>query len=261
MFIFVAAFFARASRVSHVPDVTEFKLLFAALLLAGFFAVGCWTAYMALEPYVRRRWPHTIISWTRVLSGKLRDPVVGGHILIGAAFGATIAVLTAIGLSLAGTYGLRLPFSSMLSGAKGMFALASMRAWDAVFRGLFLLFIAFFFKVFFRREWLAVLGVAATLMATALVFEVPESPLTPAAVSAIVVPLAVAFEYLVLRFGLLPVIVAAYTALLMITLPLTADLSAPATEASILMLCSVAALALFGFHSTLAGRPLFKLEL
>ena len=60
-----------------------------ALLTAGFF----WTLYMALEPYVRRRWPQSMIAWSRLLGGAIRDPVVGGNLLIGVAFGVGVALI------------------------------------------------------------------------------------------------------------------------------------------------------------------------
>ena len=52
-----------------------------------------WLLYLAVEPFVRRRWPQTIVSWSRILGGKLRDPLVGGDILIGVAFGLFWALL------------------------------------------------------------------------------------------------------------------------------------------------------------------------
>jgi hypothetical protein len=256
VFVFVAGFLTWACRASHVPDVTEFTLLFLTLLLLGFNAVLFWTVYMAFEPYVRRRWPHAIISWSRILSGRFRDPLVGGHILIGVTFGAVIVVLITSGLWLAGLYGLRLPSFWMLSGATGVFAHALENVLAAVTHGLALLFFTFFSKVFFRTEWLAVV----VIVPFAFVFEAPW-PLAPAAVILIIVPFISALVYLLLRGGLLSATVAIYTFYVLIALPLTADLSAPATGASILMLCIVAVLALFGFHSTLAWKSLFKLDL
>src|SRR5713226_7810476 len=46
-----------------------------------------------LEPYVRQRWPHAIISWSRLLAGRLRDAKVGGDILVGIASGCAMALL------------------------------------------------------------------------------------------------------------------------------------------------------------------------
>src|SRR5207244_944377 len=121
VFLFVVQFVRWACKASHVPDLTESALTFAALLYAGFIAVEYWTVYMACEPYVRRHWPHAIVSWTRILSGKLDDPVVGGHILMGTCIGAAVTVLITVGIALAGDYSLRLPSYWMLSGARGTF--------------------------------------------------------------------------------------------------------------------------------------------
>ena len=55
-------------------------------LFLGAFASSLWQAfllyvlYVALEPYVRRRWPDALVSWTRVLAGRFRDPLVGRDI-------------------------------------------------------------------------------------------------------------------------------------------------------------------------------------
>ena len=40
--------------------------------------------YIGLEPALRRRWPHRIVSWTRALDGRFRDPLVGRDLLAGA---------------------------------------------------------------------------------------------------------------------------------------------------------------------------------
>src|ERR1700680_2826682 len=54
-----------------------------------------WALYMALEPYVRRRWPQSMVTWSRVLRGGFRDPLVGGHLLVGVALGIGLALLNA----------------------------------------------------------------------------------------------------------------------------------------------------------------------
>jgi serine/threonine-protein kinase len=43
------------------------------------------TVYLAVEPWVRRLWPHAMITWARVLAGRWRDIVVGRDVLIGIA--------------------------------------------------------------------------------------------------------------------------------------------------------------------------------
>ena len=45
---------------------------------------------MALEPYARRMWPKTMISWVRLLNGRFRDPLVGRDILAGSIGGMVV---------------------------------------------------------------------------------------------------------------------------------------------------------------------------
>ncbi len=45
---------------------------------------------ISLEPLLRRVWPRTLISWTRLLSGYVRDPLVGRDVLIGMLAGVTV---------------------------------------------------------------------------------------------------------------------------------------------------------------------------
>ena len=92
--VFVLEIAAWALRASHVADFnTELVLLSRgagnALLNAGVLGL----LYLALEPYVRRSWPDSLISWTRLLSGRLVDPLVGSHVLVGIAYGVASGLL------------------------------------------------------------------------------------------------------------------------------------------------------------------------
>lgn len=53
-------------------------------------AVLLWTLYLALEPELRARWPHSIVTWNRLLAGRWRDAQVGAHILIGSTVGVLL---------------------------------------------------------------------------------------------------------------------------------------------------------------------------
>jgi hypothetical protein len=39
--------------------------------------------YLALEPYVRRLWPQSLVSWSRLLMGHVTDPMVARDVLVG----------------------------------------------------------------------------------------------------------------------------------------------------------------------------------
>jgi eukaryotic-like serine/threonine-protein kinase len=78
-----------ALKADHVAGFGEFRLLIAGLSWSLFCGSLVWVLYMALEPWIRRRWPQALITWTRLLQGRLRDPLVGRDILVG----ITVAVL------------------------------------------------------------------------------------------------------------------------------------------------------------------------
>jgi len=58
-----------------------------ALQISFGVALLAWLAYVGFEPYVRRRWPHILVTWTRLLDGRWRDPLVGRSILVGLLLG------------------------------------------------------------------------------------------------------------------------------------------------------------------------------
>jgi hypothetical protein len=60
-------------------SLTTWYVAFALVVLnTARLAVG----YLALEPFVRRRWPWRLIGWRRLLDGRFRDPWVGRDVLI-----------------------------------------------------------------------------------------------------------------------------------------------------------------------------------
>ena len=61
-----------------------------------------WLLYLAVEPYVRRFWPSTVVSWSRLMARQWRDPLVGRDILFGVALGVLIHVVD-MGSDVAGT--------------------------------------------------------------------------------------------------------------------------------------------------------------
>lgn len=82
---------------SHVSRGTHW--IPAGFLLASWAAFGAmmsWTFYAALEPFARRHWPQMLISWTRLLDGRWRDPLVGRDILIGGILGLALRHIDAI---------------------------------------------------------------------------------------------------------------------------------------------------------------------
>ncbi len=76
-------------------------VIWKVLSEASFSMVVMGVLYMALEPYVRRRMPQALISWTRILEGRWRDPRAGGDILTGmATYAAFVAIMVALSIVL-----------------------------------------------------------------------------------------------------------------------------------------------------------------
>ena len=78
----------------HVSSISaEWIRLITGTAFALFLGGALYVVYLALEPFLRRSWPTMLVGWTRLLSGRVRDPIVGRDVLIGVAFGVALAVV------------------------------------------------------------------------------------------------------------------------------------------------------------------------
>ena len=111
---------------------------------------------MALEPYVRRRWPQTLISWSAVLIGRVRDAVVGRDVLIGCAAGVGADAAQRLLGDVAAARG-RLaeprptPFRSRARAA--YLALVFLSIPHAIREALFFFFLIFLLRAVLRNQW------------------------------------------------------------------------------------------------------------
>ena len=87
-FVFAAWAVAWFFGAHHVPNFDELALFIEFLVWGLVWSCFIWVLYIALEPYVRRRWPATLVSWSRLLAGDFRDPLVGRDVLAGCLLGA-----------------------------------------------------------------------------------------------------------------------------------------------------------------------------
>ena len=76
---FLAALFG----ADHVFATGELAIIISTLSSSLLMAAVGWLLYIGIEPYVRRRWPQTLVSWNRLLLGQFRDPLLGRDVLIG----------------------------------------------------------------------------------------------------------------------------------------------------------------------------------
>jgi serine/threonine-protein kinase len=83
--------------IRHMIDL---QVTVAPLARAIWLGGLTWLVYLGMEPVVRRRWPNFLISWTRLLSGRTRDPLVWRDILIGCTFGSIFGPIYALSIIL-----------------------------------------------------------------------------------------------------------------------------------------------------------------
>src|SRR5262245_14015568 len=72
--IFCALMLDFALSANHAASLVDevLSLVRFAAAKALFWAGTLWVLYLAIEPYLRRRWPERIISWSRLLAGRWR---------------------------------------------------------------------------------------------------------------------------------------------------------------------------------------------
>src|SRR5690606_15481321 len=90
----IAAWTLGASLTGFPGD--DFPRLFAAMGVALFEAGVLWLTYLALEPYVRRHAPDSLIGWSSIMAGQWRDPRVGADVMIGLGAGLLMTLFYAV---------------------------------------------------------------------------------------------------------------------------------------------------------------------
>jgi len=236
---------------------TLFLVVFA-VSTALFVSAFMWTLYMALEPYVRSKWPQTIVSWSRVLTGKVRDPLVGRDVLYGVLMGLAWVIVYYSGYYFDMARGERplLPQTDLIESARAAFAMWLGNIVGAILGVLMFFFLLVFLRVLVRNRW-----IAAILFV--LVFAIPKILAThhPLIDSPVWILIYLIAAVAVVRFGLVVLAVAVFTADLLLNLPFTMDLSAWYAPASTCVVLSILALAVWGFYTALAGQRLLKEDL
>ena len=216
-----------------------------------FWAVLAAALYMGLEPHVRRRWPQSMVTWTRLLGGGLRDPLVGGHILIGIAIGTLLRLVpVAIGV----VVNLSSPVLDSVSGIHHMVASALDLARDQILIAMGGFFLFFLLRVIVRKEWIAI----GSVMAIIVILSGMNGAWIAGAIGSVIAGLSLLF---IARFGLLPMSVSIFTSSLLSNFPLTTDTSLWYFGSTVFVVSIVLAMAAWATYTALAGRKMFIADL
>lgn len=242
---------------NHVASPAEIGLLLPGISAALLLAAISWLLYVALEPYARRRWPKTLVSWSRLLSGQWRDPLVGRDVLVGVTTGVVMTAIAAWAIAIAGRYTApeqpELFDTDVLLGLRTLIASITIRIPLVFAAGIANYIFLFLLRIIARRDLFA-----ATL------FVLINGAMTAVAADNHWLGLILGISggtvgmVLLLRFGLLAIIAESFVALVVGRLPVAEDLSSPYLLITIFGLIAVTGLALYAFRVALAGKPILS---
>lgn len=260
MYVAGISFLDHLFNAHHPPAIDALFALAQAFTRSAGYGVMCWILYIAIEPYARRFWPHAIISWSRLLSGRFRDPMVGRDVLIGCLGGAVQFLVSEVLPHAMQWFG-HPPYRpasgnlDVLLGARHVVGLIfSAQSALGFFIGLFVLLLIF--RIVLRKPWLAMIGLLIFLSAALTGgFSSDWEEMIGG------LGLTLTLVVLLVRFGLLTLLVSTAVTTVLWGASTTFDFSHWWAGPGIWGPLMVLALAGFGFWVSLAGQPLFKDEL
>ncbi len=246
---------------SHIPQLEiELNRFFQMIGFSLFQGALLFSVYLAVEPSVRRLWPGSLVSWSRVTTGHWRrDPLVGRDLLIGATIGIALNVVTRayqvvpLALGMPDTQPAAVELVGMLGVRDTIVAVANRVLWamQNAFIGIMVMAIL---RMFIKRQWLVIVLVAAVFT----VVTTRTSTASPTfwvdfALSAF---LSLGILVALFRFGLLASCVMFFVYLTTSGLALTLNTSSQYFASSAWVLALIVALIAIGYWWARADEPL-----
>jgi predicted Ser/Thr protein kinase len=243
--------------MAHVASPAEIILLAQAFVWPAIVAILVWVLYVALEPYVRRTWPSALISWNRIIEGRIRDGMVARDVLVGVAATALFDGLDPLVKLLA-------PSDPRGMTSRTWLAVTSLREslgsvanamTLAIFASLVLVLFYFLVRIVVRRDWIATALFAAVFTANLVAGYLSASgkPSGVIVVVAMGILFGIVWMGILARFGLIAFIALQLSDVLISSI-VTLNPSAWYSGPSLLNLLLVAALAGYAGWVCLANR-------
>jgi serine/threonine-protein kinase len=245
----------------HQPTLDEVGLGLLQTAVALFLASVTWLVYLALEPYARKIWPEIMVSWNRLMQGRWRDPMVGRDVLVGIAASMIGGFLNAMPYLLAEPMGFPSPRPATNVSLIGLIGIRQSIAnsveipAQALGTTVLTLFILLLWRILLRRPWAA----ASALVLLSGSMSALGSP-NPVVALAAAVPLAILDVVILVRFGFLAAVVSGVAFSVGAAQVHTWNLSAWYAGRAWMLLLLLAAVAVYAFRISLAGRPIFRLD-
>ncbi|MGB7555271.1 MAG: protein kinase, partial [Candidatus Korobacteraceae bacterium] len=242
-------------KAHFVASISSLGLFVLAASSSLFISAVVCALYLAIEPFVRRRWPHAIISWSRLMAGQVRDPLVGRDVLYGVLLGMVWALIYSIFylLRLRAGDAPALGTTDFLLGARHVLGSWMWHLATSVQGTLLFFFVMFVLRVLLRKPWLAALAFVAvwTAIKTIGSHHILIDVSTFAAIYAIA-------AFVVLRFGFIALAIGMFTVDVLLNIPVTTNLSSWYLGGSLFVMLTIIGLAVWGFYISLAGQKIWK---
>ena len=234
---------------------SNFREPLAAALWRGAFS---WMLYMALEPYIRRTCPEAIISWTRLISGRYRDPLVGRDILLGCVLAAVVLLINHLSAFLPELFH-RPPVSPLvpqwiwLAGPSAVAATFVEKLGRAVLIPMYVTLLLVGLKLILRKDVLAyiALGIIGAFILT-LDSTVGQYVLVVTSLA------AAAYLLALVRYGILALAAMFFTIQVIAAQPITADMGTWYAPVWLTAFAVILALTAWAAWTAMGGRQAFR---
>jgi serine/threonine protein kinase len=240
----------RGLLVSHHLAAMEGIVLAKVLRQGGASLCLMGILYLAFEPYVRRRIPGSLVSWSRLLEGRWRDAHVGSDVLIGLA-ACAVAPAGHFLVALAG--GLPAEQPALAVSAVEWSAAVLQHLEVAILIGLGYLLALVMLQILLRKVWLAAAGMAIVLCLAVA----PATGVMSVWEGAAFYPV---LFFLLARFGLVSATTLIFARRLLTHAPFTTDFAHWYAWQGVCVTLVLVTLGAVAFWTNLGGRRLWAEE-
>ncbi len=219
------------------------------LLFFPYLAGLIWILYIAIEPFVRRRWPQVLVSWTRLLSGDWRDPRVARDALAGCALGVLInCILRLADLLVPVRRPALLDFEAIIGVRFFISELLISLTISPLLWSLAVMCLLFLLALLIRNQKAAFAAFILILMWVNWrgdIWSLATNPVN-----------CFLYLFVLMRFGLLAIAVGTMVGVISGYFPASLDVSAWYAGYGYAALALFAAIVIYAFRTSLGGRPL-----
>jgi serine/threonine-protein kinase len=257
--VFILQMVLWACKAHFVTSIGLIGLIILAISSSLFLSTLVCVIYTAIEPFVRRHWPHAIISWTRLMAGKMHDPHVGRDVLYGILLGIVWSINYEVLFVLVKRQGGEPSFCDevFLQGTRAILGASLWHLANSIQAMLILFLVMFAFRALLRKPLLAAIAFVVFWVGTKVLMQSATFFYANLTLQFLIYALA---AFVILRFGFISLAMGMFSADFLLNIPVTTHLSAWYSSSTIFALITVIALAGWGAYTALGAQKLWRTQ-